>query len=73
MVTIWEDPSTEVEKKDHQKRHQILHSHLDELLADYLWHHYKALPSKITCEMLMKWSKRQTESTSGLIGKLHNL
>jgi hypothetical protein len=47
-------------KKQHRERHQLLHQHFDELMADFLYHHKDKLPSDTTLEELMIWSHQQT-------------
>lgn len=44
----------------HRERHQFLHREFDELLADFLTHNRKALPSTSTIYELMLWSHAQT-------------
>jgi hypothetical protein len=46
-------------KKEHIKRHQELHSSVDELLADFITHTHQ-LPSKTSIFELLVWSHRQT-------------
>jgi hypothetical protein len=45
---------------NHRGRHQLLHSHLDELVADWITH-TKKLPSKSTVLELMEWSSKQAK------------
>lgn len=53
-----EDPATVDE--NHHARHQLLHTHFDELLADYLTQHHAARPSNMKLMDLMQWSYQQT-------------
>jgi hypothetical protein len=44
----------------HRKRHEELHKHLDELVADMIIQCPGTLPSKTTILELMQWSHQQT-------------
>lgn len=46
-------------RKEHIKRHEMLHERLDELAADFLKHNEKLL-SKTTIMELIEWSFKQT-------------
>ena len=46
--------------EEHKARHVELHKALDELMADYLYHHPKELPSLIRLWDVVKWSHEQT-------------
>ena len=46
-------------KEQHRERHILLHSSLDELLADFITH-TGSLPSKTAIIDLMIWSHKQT-------------
>lgn len=56
-------PAFPVDKKaEHEKhrlRHEVLHRHLDELIADMI-RHTDHLPSTTTVMQLMEWSHQQT-------------
>ena len=45
--------------QDHREKHKLLHSHLDELLADFITQTGK-LPSKTNIIELLTWSHEQT-------------
>lgn len=45
-------------KEEHKARHQILHAHLDELVADFLTKTGK-LATKTSIMELMEWSHKQ--------------
>jgi hypothetical protein len=45
--------------QEHKDRHKLLHDHLDELIADWIWQ-TTCLPSKSSVMDLMKWSYEQT-------------
>jgi hypothetical protein len=48
---------------DHKKRHEELHRSLDELFADYIYHHpdeYSFL--NMPFEKLLKWAFEQTKN-----------
>lgn len=45
--------------KEHKARHELLHRHLDELIADWI-SQTTALPSKASVLDLMEWSHQQT-------------
>ncbi len=45
--------------EEHRQRHVLLHSYLDELVADMIKHTF-ALPSKTTVTELIEWSHSQT-------------
>jgi hypothetical protein len=47
-------------EEEHKKRHEELHSALDELLADYITCTHKSL-SGSTIMDLLKWSYKQTQ------------
>jgi hypothetical protein len=49
-------------KKEHIKRHKMLHAMLDELLADCITHNRSFFPSKNTVMDLLEWSHQQTIS-----------
>lgn len=51
--------------KEHKKRHEILHTHLDELYADFMLHHRERDSFVgLTVRELMTWSFLQkTEPT----------
>lgn len=51
----------EIDEEAHRKRHEELHEAFDELVADYLAHHRRKLPSNTTVMELMLWSHRQTQ------------
>jgi hypothetical protein len=53
-------------KQEHIERHKILHTHLDELLADFMSETGK-LPSKSSLMELMEWSYLQTKNPSDRI------
>ncbi len=57
-----------MDKKEHIARHKLLHTHLDELVADWI-RHGNGMPSKKTVLDLMNWSHEQTinptEQSSG--------
>lgn len=44
----------------HAQRHIVLHAHLDELLADYWYHHRDKSPSNTDIREVMTWSYNQT-------------
>lgn len=44
---------------EHKERHELLHRHLDELIADFIGI-TGGLPSKTTLTEFMKWSHDQT-------------
>jgi hypothetical protein len=46
-------------KKEHIKRHKLLHAYLDELLADWIGE-TEGLPSKCTLMEFTRWSHQQT-------------
>lgn len=46
-------------KTEHIERHELLHKHLDELIADFITH-TGGLPSKTTLMAFMHWSYQQT-------------
>jgi hypothetical protein len=50
-------------KGEHRKRHELLHKHLDELVADFLIK-TNILPSKTTVLELMQWSYTQSTEPS---------
>lgn len=50
----------ELPQSQHRRRHVQLHRGLDELIADFLRHNPRALPSRTTLMRLMKWSHEQT-------------
>ena len=50
-----------MEKEEHIKHHERLHTDLDELSADFI-RHTNCLPSKTTLLELMKWSNEQTKN-----------
>ena len=52
----------EMDTQKHKKRHQELHSELDELVADFLSQNEGKLPSKTTILELIEWSYGQTET-----------
>jgi hypothetical protein len=45
---------------EHRERHKLLHRMMDELVADYLSHVPRSLPSETTLMQLMEWSHAQT-------------
>lgn len=47
--------------EQHRLRHELLHEHLDELIADWLAQ-TDALPSTSTVMDLMQWSHAQTKN-----------
>lgn len=53
-------------RREHKKRHKVLHAMLDELWADYLRHNLEVggknlkLGGTVTVNELMKWSHKQT-------------
>lgn len=49
-----------MDKKEHQARHQMLHEHLDELVADFIGV-TGALPSKTNLMDFIRWSHEQTK------------
>lgn len=53
-----------MKKKKHIERHILLHTHLDELFADFI-DNTKELPSKTTVAELMEWSHKQTINPIG--------
>jgi hypothetical protein len=53
-------PPAKYTPEQHVVRHQMLHVMLDELLADFLWHHKDKRPSNTTIEELLMWSHQQT-------------
>lgn len=46
--------------EQHRQRHVQLHAMLDELVADYLTQHQRALPSTTPLLALMVWAHEQT-------------
>ena len=50
-----------MDKKEHIKRHKLLHGKLDELVADFIGH-TKGLPSKTTLMEFMEWSFAQIQN-----------
>jgi hypothetical protein len=44
----------------HKAKHQLLHKHLDELVADFI-QHTKLLPSTTSIAELIRWSYTQTQ------------
>jgi len=46
---------------EHKARHELLHTHLDELVADFITK-TDGRPSKSTIMELMSWSHKQTLS-----------
>ena len=55
------------EYESHRKRHKLLHSHLDELVADFIIHTTNKYPSKSTILELMEWSMAETLNPTGEI------
>lgn len=50
-------------KAEHKRRHEQLHRSLDELFADYIYHHPKEYNFLDTSyEQLMMWSFEQTKN-----------
>lgn len=47
--------------EQHKMRHQMLHKHFDELLADFICHTNKRI-STTTLFELMEWSHEQTKN-----------
>lgn len=47
------------ERFEHKERHELLHNHLDELIADFIKHTSK-LPSKTSLIEFLEWSYEQT-------------
>lgn len=45
--------------EEHKARHQMLHKHFDELVADWI-SHTNNLPTKSTVYDLMEWAYQQT-------------
>jgi len=52
-----------MELEEHKKRHKDLHTNLDELVADFIYH-TGLLPSKTTIRKLMEWSHEQIDNPS---------
>jgi len=48
----------------HKARHNVLHMHLDELMADFIKHTGK-FPTDTTLMELIKWSHEQTKNPTG--------
>lgn len=61
MITVHSLSKKDLEKLEHKERHELLHKHFDELLADFIGHTRK-LPSKTTIFELLQWSNKQTEN-----------
>ena len=63
LFTGWQEVVEEEEKEltfqTHRLRHEKLHNHLDELLADWITHTGKR-PSESTVRELLEWSFQQT-------------
>ena len=59
---------------EHQRRHQTLHAHLDELVADWI-DKTGNMPSKASVMELMEWSNEQCKcpATERVLGALENL
>lgn len=51
-------------EEGHRRRHEQLHHHLDELVADYITH-TEGLPSRTSLLEFMAWSHRQTVKPTG--------
>jgi len=51
-------------EEEHKNRHKLLHSNLDELVADWIESGPSKRPSKSTILELMQWSKGQIEKPS---------
>lgn len=64
MITTRPHPM-ELNEKRHKARHEELHQAFDELIADYLRHHPRKLPSNTTMLELMTWSFEQTIQPTG--------
>ena len=56
-----------MDKQQHMDKHIILHTMLDELVADYILHQ-KRLLSETTVLELIRWSYKQTISPEELNG-----
>ena len=51
-------------QQEHQERHKLLHSHLDELFADFIKNNkVDGMYSQRPIAELLKWSYRQFEKT----------
>lgn len=50
------------DRQEHIQRHQALHACLDELVADFLRHNPRKLPSGTTLVELIEWSFAQTQN-----------
>jgi hypothetical protein len=48
-------------QNEHIKRHQELHKAVDELAADYMYHHPMKLLNETTVLDLLKWSNIQSQ------------
>lgn len=53
--------NTNLTPEEHKARHKLLHEHLDELIADWIWQTTN-LPSKSSVLDLMEWSYQQTKN-----------
>jgi hypothetical protein len=62
-----------MDRDEHKARHEMLHQHLDELLADYLGHHGDARPSTMSMLDFVKWSYEQTIEPEELCGWMFDL
>jgi hypothetical protein len=52
-----------MKKAEHKKRHIELHKSLDELFADYIYHHSEQLSfNDMPIIELIKWSSSQTKN-----------
>lgn len=52
-------------EEKHRDRHRMLHSHLDELVADFI-NNTKKVPSESTVMELMEWSAKQIDEEDEL-------
>jgi len=50
-------------KAEHKRRHEQLHRSLDELFADYIYHHpEESEVTEMSVNKLIKWSFEQTKN-----------
>ena len=53
-----------MDKKEHIKRHKMLHKYLDELFADAITHASPPIRTKSSILELLEWSYKQMERTA---------
>lgn len=62
---IFVDWKTAMTREEHKARHELLHKHFDELMADFIGD-TGSLPSETNLLELMEWSYTQTQNPTSV-------